>query len=253
MQMLDHPYGDYRFATGIAPYSAGVIAQPGFMLNRVQFAAPVPLAAGFDRIAAYLAAQGRPRQSLCAMELRIPAPLPFDGFGALNREYRAVLDDWGILVGDHNPVARTNVAPAAGAPAEPTVYAFTYTTPIAPAVSRATFIVAGAGDLRDQADLRPEAIVRPGETSPAALLEKGEVVLSVMHDRLTAIGATWPQVTDTNLYTIHPVAHFWDSLLLPKLGALALHGVHWYYSHPPIAGLEFEMDLRHVGTNTLLA
>jgi hypothetical protein len=25
-----------------------------------------------------------------------------------------------------------------------------------------------------------------------------------------------------------------------------VHGVHWYYSHPPIQGIEFEMDIRGV-------
>ena len=64
MQLLDHPTGNYRFLTGIAPYSSSVIAQPGYALNRVQFAAPLPLTAGFSAIADFLASQDRPRQSL---------------------------------------------------------------------------------------------------------------------------------------------------------------------------------------------
>ena len=80
MPVLEHPRGDYRFLTGIAPYSSSVIAQPGFVLCRAQFASPQPLPQGFDHVAAYLAAQGRPRQALCAMELRIPEPLSFEGF-----------------------------------------------------------------------------------------------------------------------------------------------------------------------------
>jgi hypothetical protein len=30
------------------------------------------------------------------------------------------------------------------------------------------------------------------------------------------------------------------------MGASAVHGLHWFYSRPPIVGLEFEMDLRGV-------
>src|SRR5688572_15641065 len=147
MQLLDHPTGDYRFLTGIAPYSSSVIAQPGFVLHRVQFGTPLPLQAGFERIDSYLAAVGRPRQSLCGMELRIPQPLSFEGFVAFNRGYRDILAEWNILVGDSNPVARTNVAPALGAPSVPSVYAFTYTAPAPNGIAQPTFVVAGAGDL----------------------------------------------------------------------------------------------------------
>src|SRR3954463_16193507 len=116
MQVLDHPQGNYRFLTGIGPYSSSVIAQEGYILQRAQFAAPMPLQDGFDYIAAYLESQNRPRQCLCAMELRIPTPLSFEDFISFNKGYRSILADWDILVGDLNPVARTNVAPVAGAP-----------------------------------------------------------------------------------------------------------------------------------------
>lgn len=253
MPIVEHPKGDYRFLTGIAPYSAAVIAQPGFVLIRAQFASPQPLQVGFDHIASYLAAQGRLRQALCAMELRIPEPLSFEGFISFNQGYRSVLADWDILVGDLNPVARTNVAPAAGAPSVPSIYAFTFSAPIANGLANPSFVVAGAGDLRDQADLTPTAIVRPGDTSHEGLVKKANTVMAEMSARLLGIGVDWPQVTDVDLYTIHSLDHFLEPILLPKLGSVALHGVHWYYSRPPIAGLEYEMDLRHVGANYLLA
>ena len=253
MQLLDHPTGDYRFLTGIAPYSSSVIAQPGFVLNRVQFSSPVPLQPAFAHIAAYLAAQGRPRQALCSLELRIPAPLPFDGFVSFNAGYRAVLEAWEIPVGNLNPVARTNVAPAAGAPDTPSIYAFTFTAPTTRGLADPTFVVAGAGDLRDQAELTPAAIVRPGETSRDALIEKANTVMACMTERLNGAGVDWPQVSTTNLYTTHSLDNFLEPVLLPKLGPGAVHGVHWYYSRPPIAGLEFEMDLRHVGAEFRLA
>jgi hypothetical protein len=249
MPVLEHPRGGYRFLTGIAPYSASVMAQPGYVLCRAQFAAPVPLQQGFEQIDAYLGAQGRPRQALCAMELRIPNPLSFEGFIDFNRGYRAILTEWEIPVGELNPVARTNVAPAVAAPPVPSIYAFTYTIPALGGLAAPTFVVAGAGDLHDQTNLTPVAIVRPGETSHDALVEKANVVMACMSERLHGIGMDWPQVSTTNLYTVHSLDHFLEPVLLPKLGPVALHGVHWYDSRPPIAGLEYEMDLRHVGAD----
>ena len=149
--------------------------------------------------------------------------------------------------------ARTNVAPAAAAPPESSIYAFTFTAPAQAALAYPTFVVAGAGDLRDQADLTPAAIVRPGDTSHEALVEKANTVMDVMSERLQGLGVDWPQVTTVDLYTTHSLDHFLEPVLLPKLGPVALHGVHWYYSRPPIAGLEYEMDLRHVGAGYQLA
>lgn len=244
MQRIEHPVGNYSFASGIAPYSAGVIAHPGFALVRVQFAQLLPVRAAFDAIDRHLAGIGRPRQALCAVELRIPAPLTFEGFIAFNRGYRDILADWAILVGDHNPVARTNVAPAVAPPTEPSVYAFTYTVPATGAP--VSFVVAGAGDLRDQADLSPSAIVAPGDTTHAGMYQKAVTVMSVMSDRLGALGVGWDAVTTVNLYTVEPPTSYFNNVLMPQLGSSLLHGVHWVYSRPPITGLDFEMDLRHV-------
>jgi hypothetical protein len=52
--------GGFRFIPGVYQYSAGVAAEAGFRLERVRFAEPIPLMAGFARIAAYLDAIGRP-------------------------------------------------------------------------------------------------------------------------------------------------------------------------------------------------
>jgi len=206
------------------------------MLIRAQFATPQPLQQGFDHIAAYLAAQGRPRQSLCSMELRIPEPLSFEGFIAFNSGYRSILEDWDIPIGNLNPVARTNVAPAAAAPTVPSIYAFTFTAPAFGALANPSFVVAGAGDLRAQ-----------------GLLAKANIVMEVMSERLHGINVDWPQVTTVNLYTTHSLDNFLEPVLLPQLGPVAVHGVHWYYSRPPIAGLEYEMDLRHVAADYRLA
>jgi hypothetical protein len=40
--------------------------------------------------------------------------------------------------------------------------------------------------------------------------------------------------------------------ILSAAGAAAVHGVRWYPSHPPIVGLEYEMDLRGVAREIVL-
>lgn len=244
MQRLDHPVGSYRFCTGIAPYSAGVVAMAGYEIVRVTLQEPVPYQQGFMMIEQQLARMGRPRQALCAVELRLPAPRSFTGFIDFNRDYRAILAKWEILVGDENPVARTNIAPAFAPPAEPSLYAFSYTVPST--TMQPTFIVAGAGDLNDQANLTSAAVVRPGESSAHALQEKAATVMDVMTERLTGLGMRWEAVTATTVYTVYPVRPLLVEGILRKIGPAATHGITWFYSHPPIADLAFEMDLRGI-------
>ncbi len=242
--VIDHPVGNYQFHPGIAPYSAGVVAMPGYEIIRVTLPQPIPYRQGFALIEAHLQKLERPRQALCAVELRLPAPRSFTGFIDFNRNYRAILAEWEILVGEENPVARTNVAPAFAPPTEPSLYAFSYTVPSA--LTKPTFIVAGAGDLYDQANLSTAAVVRPGESSAHALQEKAAVVMACMESRLFGLGMDWSGVTATNVYTIYPVRPLLVEGILQKIGPAAAHGITWHYSHPPIADLAFEMDLRGI-------
>jgi len=141
--------GGYDFLEGGYPYSAGVIARPGFEIRRVRFAQPLPMAAGFARIATVLQAQGRPTTALCSAELRSPHPFTMTGFQSFNRDYVDVLTDWGLVPAGLNSVARSNVCPLHDAPAEPGFHAFCFTVPTgaAPAMPPpATFVVAGSGE-----------------------------------------------------------------------------------------------------------
>ena len=81
------PEGGFRFVPGVYRYSAGVAAEPGFALERVRFAEPVPLKRGFARVAELLEAAGRPKAAFAACELRSPAPFTEEGFAAFNRAY----------------------------------------------------------------------------------------------------------------------------------------------------------------------
>ena len=88
--------GGFSFLEGGFPYSAGVVARPGFEIHRVRFGQLQPMAAGFARIAAILQAQGRPTTALCAAELRSPQPFTMAGFQSFNRDYVDVLGQWGL-------------------------------------------------------------------------------------------------------------------------------------------------------------
>lgn len=243
-QLIECAEGQYRFLPGIEAYSSGVVAMPGHEVVHATLRAPVPYRDGFARIETHLRAQGRPRAALCAIELRIPAPFTFDGFTEFNRRYRAVLESWGILIEGRNPIARTNVAPIVGAPGEPSLYGFAYTMPQAAEPGR-TFVIAGSGELR-RGPMGPEGIVRPAETSTDALREKTAFVMGVMQERLRGLGADWAEVTAVSVYTPHPIQGFLADAILKVAGPAAVHGVRWFLSRPPIAELDFEMDLRGV-------
>jgi hypothetical protein len=242
--LIDNPLGNYRFLTGIAPYSCGAVAMPGFEIVHVALQQPMPYRFGFQRIARHLEASGRPKHALCGSELRLPAPVSFQGFADFNGEYQELLSDWGLMVEGRNPIARTNIAPAVRPPEQPSLYAFSYTAPTA--ADAPTFIVAGAGDLDDQTNLSAEAIVCPNETTEEALREKARTVMDVMQARLDGLNVGWRTVTAIDVYTVYPVQPFLLDTVFERVGDAAVHGIRWHYGHPPIEGLAFEMDVRGV-------
>jgi len=244
--LIDNPLGNYRFLTGIAPYSSGVVAMPGFEIVHATLQQPTPYRMGFERIMRHLEAASRPHHALCGIELRLPGALSFRDFADFNDAYRQLLVTHELLLNGRNPVARTNIAPAVLPPTEPSLYAFAYTIPSANDGLRPTFIVAGVGDLDDQANLSPTAIVRPNETSDQALREKATVVMQALQGRLEGLQVGWESATTIDVYTVHSLRPFLMDTVLNHVGKAAVHGVHWHFGHPPIEGLEFEMDLRGV-------
>ena len=241
--LVSNKRGNYSFVRGIAPYSAGVVAEPGFEIVHVRLSRYAPLAAGFATIESHLKKVGRPLHALCAMELRSPKPFSFPGFDQFNAGYVAVLRKWDILLdgGVLNPVARTNVAPEVHPPPEPSLYGFSYTVPSSAA--RRTFIVAGAGEL-PEGSLDPKDVVRHGESSAEAIQEKARFVMGLMEGRLRELRAGWSEVTTSEVYTIHNILPFVESELLKRMEDGGAHGLTWHYSRPPIVTIEFEMDLR---------
>jgi len=247
--LVQNPRAGYSFLKGIAPYSAGVIASPGFEIERARLAKPLPLAEAFARLDAQLASIGRPPQSLCSVELRSPSPFTFAGFSDFNAGYVRNLEQRDILLDGMNPVARTNVAPEIAPPSEPVVYAFSYTVPAS--TTGRSFIVAGAGEL-PEGSLQERDIVRSGEHSLDALAEKASFVLGLMDGRVTGLGAGWQETTGVHVYTIHDIAPLMASLIVPRTGN-ARHGITWQYTRPPIQKIEFEMDVRGCAREIVLA
>jgi hypothetical protein len=239
--LIENKRGNYSFLKGIAPYSAGVVAEATFEVVHVRLTRPIPLRAGFDVVEAHLQTAGRPRQAVCGMELRSPKPFNFSGFSQFNAGYIDLLKNWDILLDGMNPVARTNIAPEVNPPEEPSLYGFSYTVPSK--VMRKTFVVAGAGEL-PEGSLDPHDVVRRGESSAAAIREKAHFVMGLMEERLRALGVGWNDVTVTEIYTVHDIRLFLEEELLKRMKEGAAHGLTWHYSRPPIASIEYEMDLR---------
>ena len=247
--LVENKRGEYSFLKGIAPYSAGVIAEAGFEIVHVRLSQYLPLRAGFHAVEAHVREAGRPVQAICGMELRSPRPFSFPGFNEFNAGYVDVLKQWDLLLDGMNPIARTNVAPVVNPPAEPALYGFSYTVPSN--AKRKTFVVAGAGEL-PEGSLDPHDVVRSGESSPAAIQEKMRFVVGLMEGRLKGLGVSWNEVTVTEIYSVHDIRPFLKPELLERQEKGGAHGLTWHYSQPPIEGIEYEMDLRGCATELVI-
>ena len=242
--LIGFPDGGFSFLQGVFPYSQGVVALPGFAVERARFARPLPLAEGFRRIAEHLAALGRPQTAFCACELRSPKPFSLAGFGDFNQGYVAVLGKWGLLRNGLNPVARSNVAPEIDPPAEPSFYAFSYTVPAADAAP--SFVVSGSGEWPEGGRF-PEDIVARGDTSAAGMRAKARWVLEMMESRMLGLGRfAWNNATAVQIYTAYPFP-------VDEIARRAGSSLVWHWCRPPIEGLDYEMDLRAVSLERVLA
>src|SRR5882757_4437624 len=234
--------GGYRTIPAVFQYSGGVAAEPGFEIVRVRFHRPVPLTQGFARIEATIRTAGRPLTAFCACELRSPAPFTEGGFRAFNEIYAGTLRQWGVMQGDANPVARSNVCPEIDPPGEPSFHAFCFT--VAATGAMPTFVVAGSGEATEGKGNYRDHTVRPGETSPDAIAEKAVYVLGEMERRLSALGFGWRDTTGCQVYTVHDLHPFLANEIVRRGAAHA--GLTWHFDRPPVRGLEYEMDCRGV-------
>lgn len=244
--MVPLPERGFGYAPGVFQYSCGVVALPGFRLERARFRQPVSLAAGFARIKAHLEGLGLPLTAFAACELRSPAPFTEVGFAAFNRIYAGTLQDWGVFLGETNPVARSNVCPEVAPPQEPGFFAFSY----AVRGDGGGFVVAGNGEAREGGATYQESVVAPGDTSPAGLSRKCAHVMTEMEKRMATLGVGYAVATAINLYTVHDPHPILAREVLAR-GAPSL-GIEWHYCRPPIEGLDWEMDCRGVTLELVL-
>ena len=240
--------GGYRYIPAVFQYSSGVAAERGFEIERVRLAEPLALAEGLSFVERHLKGLGRPSTAFAACELRSAAPFTEQGFHDFNREYVKTLARWGIYRDEINPVARTNVCPEYGKPAQPVLYAFSYTVPSDN--RRGSFIVAGGGEVRGGTGSFASRTVRHGETSPEAMRDKARHVIAEMESRLKALGFSWREAVSTQVYTVRDIG----ALVGPELAArgAAAGGIAWHFARPPVEGLEFEMDVRGAAREIVL-
>jgi hypothetical protein len=232
--------GGYRYISAFFQYSGGVAAEAGFEIERARLPKPVPLVEGFRIVEAHLKSIGRPTTAFAACELRSPAPFTEQGFIDFNRIYVQTLERWGVYKNEVNPVARTNVCPQYHKPAEPSLYAFSYTVPARS--QRGSFIIAGGGDATEGKQPLKNYIVRYGETSSDAMREKVRFVVGEMERRLQTLGFGWQDAISTQAYTVQDIGALVGEEIVAK-GA-AQGGLSWHYCRPPVEGLEYEMDVR---------
>ena len=236
--------GGYRYIKAVFQYSGGVAAQLGFEIERARFLKPLPLRDAYAAVEAHLKSLGRPTTAFCACELRSPEPFSDQGFYEFNKIYVQTLARWGIYrEGDDalNPVARTNVCPMYQKPAEPLMYAFSYTVPARRDPQRGSFIVSGGGEARDAGVYYRDRIVRLDDTSPEGLREKVAFVFAEMERRLALLGFSWADAVSTQAYTVQNIGHLVGELMA-STGACE-GGLAWHYARPPVVGLEYEMDV----------
>lgn len=240
--------GGFRYIPAVFQYSGGVAALPGFEIQRVRFRAPLPLAQGFSEVEKIIRGVERPLASFCACELRSPAPFTDEGFQAFNESYVRPLRKWGLLNGNANPVARSNVCPEVNTLLEPSFHAFSFTVVASKAMS--TFVISGSGEARGGGENYSARTIRYGETHPEAMREKARFVLNEMERRLALFDRGWTDTTATQVYTVHNVYPFFADEIVRR-GA-AHSGLTWHLNRPPVLGLEFEMDCRSIGLERVI-
>ncbi len=237
--------GNYQFLPGIEPYSCGVRAADGYEILRCTLLNPLPWQDGLEAARSFIeGTMGRPISALCGVELRSPAPFTRQGFLDFNDGYCDLIEEWDLLVRGQNPIARTNVAPAWATPMAPSLYAFSYTMPVHEE-TRATFVVAGAGELRGGPMLTAQ-VIRPNDRTVGGLREKAAYVMGAMSRRLEGLGFTWDDVTATSVYTCCAMDAVLGPEVMDVIGAAVRHGLRHYYARPPIDALDYEMDCRGV-------
>ena len=236
--MVSRPDGGFRFLPGSPVFAGGAVAEPGFAIVHALLSRWLPLEQGYELVERHLQTLGRPLQALCGMQLRLPRQLSIEEFTAFNAPYVARLERWGVVQDRANPVSRTNVSPAAEAPGEASLHAFTYTIPYSG--NARTFTMSGMTERGSGG-----SIVAQGDDSPDGMQRKLAHVLGAVSDRVAELGFAWRDATHVEFYSGVEIPGALAALASRASGALP-RGVRWYYGRPPVTGLEVELEARAV-------
>ena len=243
-RMISRPDGGFRFLPGSPVFAGGAVAEAGFAVEHALLARWLPLEQGYAVVERHLRSLGRPMQALCGMELRLPKQLTPDQFTAFNAPYVARLDAWGITHERLNPVSRTNVSPAAGAPGEPALHGFSYTIPTT--ASHTTFAMSGMVERGPGG-----SVVALDDVSAAGMQSKLAYVIGAVTDRLAELGLQWRDATHVELYSGADIPGAVAQLAQRASGALP-RGVRWHFGRPPVVGLELELEARAVAREVIV-
>jgi hypothetical protein len=242
--MISRPGSGYRFLPGGPVFAGGAVAEPGYEVVHALLARWMPLEQGYALVEDHLKSLGRPMQALCGMQLRLPRQLSAEEFSGFNAPYVARLKAWDLLYQGHNPISRTNVAPALNAPKEPSLHAFSYA-----AVSdrnRPTFTMSGMTERGPGT-----SVIALADTSPAGMQTKLAHVLSVVTGRLVELGFDWHHATHVELYAAEEIPGAMAALAAKATGAMP-RGVRWHYGRPPVTGLELELEARAIAREMIV-
>ena len=243
-----HWTGTYRYIPGNSAYSAGVAAEPGYDIVGLRFVKALPVPAAFLALDRELEARSLGSTAVVGFELRSPEPVDPAAFANFNAVYQELLAERGMLRDGVNPVARTNVAPVRNPPGDVVVSGVFVVRRCATA-ARADFVIAGSGEATGSP--QPENIVAFGDASQEGLAQKADFVLREMRSRLTAVGAGPDDPNVINVYTQHEICGL-PAMIERQLAAAGKYGyVHWRAA-PPVTGLDFEMDCRHLSASEVI-
>ncbi|PLP96802.1 hypothetical protein CYJ10_30870 [Cupriavidus pauculus] len=244
--MLDNKVGGYRVLPGGIAYCTGIVPHDGFEVVRVQLQNWLPLADAYVFIENYLRGIGRPVQSFCGIEMRVPAQLTPADWSSFNTPYLEQLKRWGLLYGDLSAVCRSNIALALNAPEHPSMCAFSFTAPTS--ARQGGFCLSGTADI-----MRDGTVVEEGDTSPAAMAKRAKFTIDTIGTSLTQAGLTWTDVNQLAIFHVAEIPKLLSPELLGGLGNALRNGVLEYYARPPIVGGEVELEARGARREIVLA
>jgi len=238
--------GSYSYLPSVFQYSAGVMAEPGYRLEQIRFKHAVPLQDGFKAVESRLRFLGRPFTAFAHCELRSPKQFDDQGFIDFNKTYVRQLQSWNIYtpavdgVDAINPVARTNVCQSIMVHKK---FQCMRLPILCQALSSKQVLLSRVVEM-------PEKALNPTKTVSLPLgmflkqdcRKKMAFVIEEMANRLRSFDLKWSDVTKVQAYSIHNIALLVDELLAKP--GLIQHGLTWHFARPPVAGLDYEMDLR---------